>query len=169
MERTIYIGAGCFWCSTNYFKRVPGVLSATAGMAMGDYTDSPKTREIEGDCEVAKVIYDDTIVTLPYLLELYYELIDVTSIDCQGPDKGHHYRTGIYTVEDGDLEVVRTSFKELQGKTEGKIAMEALPLAYFEASPEDQQDYLEKHPDADCYIPQWKVDEAKDKRDPFLV
>lgn len=42
--------------------------------------------------------YDDKELPLETLLELFYNIIDPTSLNKQGLDAGTQYRTGIYTV-----------------------------------------------------------------------
>lgn len=64
--------------------------------------------------ETVHVTYDDKELPLETLLELFYNIIDPTSLNKQGLDEGTQYRTGIYTVDDADLAVARRSLEKLQ-------------------------------------------------------
>ena len=49
------------------------------------------------------------MITLRFLLSLYYDVIDPTSYHRQGNDIGEQYRTGIYYVDEADQPVIEAS------------------------------------------------------------
>lgn len=96
---------------------------------------------------------------------MYYDVIDPTSINKQGPDIGSQYRTGIYYIEETDKNIILNSINNLQKKYQNKIVIEVLPLINFYPAEEYHQDYLKKNPGGYCHIGQDKFDKAKKAKD----
>ena len=46
------------------------------------------------------------VVSLEFLLQMFFKAIDPTSLNKQGHDEGTRYRTGIYYTNDEDLPVI---------------------------------------------------------------
>lgn len=78
------------------------------------------------------------------LLELFYNIIDPTSLNKQGLDAGTQYRTGIYTVDDADLAVARRSLEKLQTRFDKPVVVECQPLDCFYTAEEYHQKYPER-------------------------
>lgn len=167
--KTIYLAGGCFWGVEKYFSLIPGVAETETGYANGS-TDNPTyqqvTRQNTGHAETVKVVYDPHKVSLPFLLEKYYDVIDPVSVNKQGNDTGVQYRTGIYYTDKADRPVIEASLKALQSRYNQPLAIELQPLARYSRAEEYHQDYLGKNPGGYCHIPQSKFDEAKQAVDP---
>jgi peptide methionine sulfoxide reductase msrA/msrB len=152
---TIYLAGGCFWGVEKYMSLVPGVIEAESGYANGT-TESPSYRDVTtgrtGYTETVRVEYDPTIAPLPFLLELFYEAIDPTSLNRQGNDRGTQYRSGIYYVDPADGPVIERSLTELQTRYDKPIVVEAEPLTAYTPAEEYHQDYLDKTPGGYCHI-----------------
>ncbi len=172
MEKELYLAGGCFWGTEHYLGNVPGVRSTAVGYANGR-TAFPSYEEVcrhgTGHAETVKVVYDDAVVGLPFLLSLYYGIIDPVSVNRQGGDTGTQYRTGIYFTDPGDEAVIRTSIAALQKKYREPIAIEVGPLANYYPAEEYHQKYLVKNPGGYCHIPSFKFDEARMAADPAKV
>ena len=114
--KEIYLAGGCYWGVEKYVSNMKGVLETTVGFANGN-TDHPTYEQVRyentGHAETVKVVYDETQVPLPILLKLFYRIIDPVSVDRQGEDEGHQYRTGIYFTDPADEKIVTESLKEL--------------------------------------------------------
>lgn len=154
--KEIYLAGGCYWGVEKYVSNIKGVLETTVGFANGN-TDHPTYEQVRyentGHAETVKVVYDETQVPLPILLKLFYRIIDPVSIDRQGEDEGHQYRTGIYFTDPADEKIVAESLKELEQKVGEKLAVEACPLHHFYAAEEYHQKYLDKNPNGYCHVP----------------
>ena len=102
MKKEIYLAGGCFWGTEQYLQNIPGILATEVGYANGN-TEHPTYEEVcrhnTGHAETVKVEYEDTVIGLPYILELYYDVINPVSINRQGGDVGSQYRTGIYYTD----------------------------------------------------------------------
>ena len=159
----IYLAGGCFWGTEKYIASIHGVLSTEVGYANGK-TLNPTYEEVctnnTGHAETVHVVYDPGIVSLEFLLELYYEAIDPTSYNRQGGDFGIQYRTGIYYVDDKDLPVIERSISKLQKRIDKPIAIEVKRLENFSPAEEYHQKYLDKNPAGYCHIGRSKIEKA---------
>ncbi len=164
MKKEIYLAGGCFWGTEKYLDNITGVLYTEVGYANGS-TKNPTYEELcnsnTGHAEAVKVEYDDNKISLTYLLDLYYDVINPVSINRQGGDIGSQYRTGIYYTEDSDETVILASIFELQKKYNEKIAIEVKPLINYNKAEEYHQKYLDKNPNGYCHIGADKFEKAK--------
>ena len=168
LKKEIYLAGGCFWGTEKYLSLVPGVIATDVGYANGN-TENPTYEDVchknTGHAECVRVFYNPLQVSLKYLLSLYYEVINPTSINRQGGDTGTQYRTGIYYVDAEDLRVIEESIKQLQTPYEKKIAIEVLPLRNYYLAEEYHQKYLDKNPNGYCHIGVDKFEVAKKVKD----
>ena len=144
--KTIYLAGGCFWGVEKYFSLMPGVKETEAGYANGS-TASPTYEEVcsgkTGHAETVKVVFDPEELSLPFLLERYYSIIDPVSVNKQGNDRGIQYRTGIYYADEKDKPVIETSLKRLQQHFRQPLAIEVQPLRQFSRAEKYHQRYLD--------------------------
>ena len=106
---TIYFGAGCFWCVEAIFQQVNGVEEVTPGYC-GGTTKNPTYNEVcsgkTGHAEVAKIVFNPSIVDLAHLLEVFWKTHDPTTLNRQGNDIGTQYRSAIFLVKDSHKDEV---------------------------------------------------------------
>ena len=103
--KTIYVAGGCFWGLEKYIGLVNGVVDAEVGYANGANA-SATYGDGSGYAEAVKVVYDPKVAPLPFLLDLFYDAIEPTSVNRQGNDLGTEYRTGIYYTDPADEAVI---------------------------------------------------------------
>lgn len=159
MERTlkeIYFAGGCFWGTEHFFKQVRGVVSATSGYANG-HTKNPTYEQVyaetTGYAETVKVVYDSQQIGLQLLVDLFFKIIDPTSLNKQGNDIGTRYRTGIYYTNPLDEAIVQKVLQKIAKKHEKPIVVECEPLQVFYEAEDWHQNYLVKTPGGYCHIP----------------
>lgn len=161
--RKIYLAGGCFWGVQKYFDMLKGVVETRVGYANG-YVDAPTYEEVKkqntGHAETVMVVYDDEIISLKFLLSMYYKVIDPVSVNKQGEDVGTQYRTGIFFTEKEDEAVVLESLAELQKEYDQPLAVEHEPLTSFFDAEQYHQDYLKKNPGGYCHIGASAFEEA---------
>lgn len=154
--KEIYLAGGCYWGVEKYLSNIKGVMETTVGFANGN-THHPTYEQVRyentGHAETVKVIYDEAQIPLPVLLELFYRIIDPVSVDKQGEDEGHQYRTGIYFIDAADETVIAESLAALGKKVGQKLAVEACPLEHFYDAEAYHQKYLDKNPGGYCHVP----------------
>ena len=129
--KEIYFAGGCFWGTEHFFSLVPGVKTTEAGYA-NSLTASPSYREVctgdTGAAETVRVVYDPEVVSLPFLIDLYFKTIDPTALNRQGNDVGTQYRTGIYYSDRADRAVIDEAVDRQRSRYDGPIAVEVKPL-----------------------------------------
>lgn len=156
MTKEIYFAGGCFWGTQHFFKQIEGVLETETGFANG-HTDNPTYQEVYTDttgfAETVKVVYDDGLISLEFLLDMFFHAIDPTMLNQQGHDVGTRYRTGVYYTDDAELAVISDFFCQKQKEYELPIVTEIEKLHNFYHADEYHQDYLDKHPDGYCHLP----------------
>ena len=159
---TIYLAGGCFWGVEAYFQRIPGVVDAVSGYANGQ-TENPSYEDVvrrnTGHAETVQVIYDADRLSLDDILQYYFRVIDPTSLNQQGNDRGTQYRTGVYYTDVADKAVIEAALQQEQQKYAQPLVVENLPLKHFYAAEAYHQDYLMKNPNGYCHIDIRKADE----------
>ena len=154
--KEIYLAGGCYWGVEKYMSNLKGVTGTTVGFANGD-TEEPTYQQVRyentGHAETVRVEYDPAILTLPVLLDLFYKIIDPTSVDQQGEDVGHQYRTGVYFTDENDVGIIRESRDRLEKRIGRPLAMETCKLEQFWPAEEYHQKYLDKNPTGYCHVP----------------
>lgn len=151
----IYLAGGCFWGTEKFFSLINGVVSTTVGYANGN-TERPSYEDVcrrnTGHAEAVLITYDKEYLSLEALLELFYEIIDPTTVNRQGNDVGKQYRTGIYYENPQDLPKINKSIENLKKRYDKPIAIEVEPLDNFWPAEEYHQKYLDKNPEGYCHI-----------------
>ena len=154
--KDIYLAGGCFWGTEHYFKQISGVIATEVGFANG-HTENPTYKEVYTDetgyAETVHVSYDPDIVSLGFLLRMFFKAIDPTSLNKQGHDEGTRYRTGIYYTDADDLPVINSIYEEEQASYDSPLVVERCPLERFYTAEEYHQDYLVKNPTGYCHLP----------------
>lgn len=167
-NKEIYLAGGCFWGTEKYLSSIPGVVATDVGYANGN-TKNPTYEQVchnnTGHAETVRVVYDPSKLRLVFILKLYYEVIDPTSINRQGGDVGSQYRTGIYYVDPSDLDIIEESLRELQKSYDKPLAIEVLPLDNYYPAEEYHQKYLDKNPGGYCHIHRDKFEQVKLRSD----
>ena len=170
MTKEIYFAGGCFWGTEHFFKQIEGVLETEVGFANG-HTENPTYKEgytdQTGFAETVYVKYNPDVVSLEFLLNMFFKAIDPTSLNKQGEDEGTRYRTGVYYTNDDDLAVIEKVFSQEQQNYQQPLAVEKLPLQNYYSAEEYHQDYLDKNPTGYCHLPVALFEfarQAKDKK-----
>ena len=130
--KEIYLAGGCFWGIEAYMERISGVKDATVGYANGK-TDKTSYNIVASTdhAETVHVKYDSNKISLSRLLKYYFQVVDPTSVNQQGNDRGRQYRTGIYYTNTKDREVILQEISEQQKKYTDKIQVEVEPLKNY--------------------------------------
>lgn len=164
MLKEIYLAGGCFWGVEKYLSLIEGVTSTEVGYANGA-TEHPTYEDVcyqdTGHAEAVKVTYDDELVSLQHLLKMFYEIIDPTSVNRQGNDRGVQYRTGIYCVDEADIPLIEASLHELQKHYDKPLAIEVRKLKNYSTAEDYHQDYLDKNPQGYCHISPQKFKDVR--------
>jgi len=154
-SKDIYLAGGCFWGVEAYFERIKGVLEAVSGYANGS-TDNPTYNDViyrnTGHAETVKVTYDPEQISLTTLLQHYFRIINPTSLNQQGNDRGTQYRSGIYSNDKHEHALIAAALVQLQTKYKAAVVVENLPLKHFYRAEDYHQDYLANNPNGYCHV-----------------
>ena len=152
--KTIYLAGGCFWGMQRFFDQFEGVTETEVGYANGPTAD-PSYEEVchdSGHAETLRVVYDESVVSLTQLLDLYFMAIDPLSVNKQGGDEGIQYRTGIYYTDTDMLSDIHARCEKESAALGAPLAVEIEPLENFYPAEEYHQKYLIKNPTGYCHI-----------------
>ncbi|MDR0621199.1 MAG: peptide-methionine (S)-S-oxide reductase MsrA [Deltaproteobacteria bacterium] len=164
IEKTIVLAGGCFWGVEHYLSLIPGVLKTEVGYANGHIENPTYERVCSGDsgfAEAVKVTYDLESLGLSELLGLFFQIIDPTSVNRQGNDRGPQYRTGVFFTDPADGPIVHGSLILLGESLDRPLAVEEGELKNFFVAEEYHQKYLDKNPGGYCHIPAAKFQAAR--------
>ena len=161
--KTIYLAGGCFWGVERYFSLAKGVLTTEVGYANGSI-DNPKYEDLkhglDDAVETVKIEYDESIISLEKVLELYLRVVDPYSKNKQGEDIGIQYRTGVYYLDKDEEDIIKKYFSSVNLNN---YMIEVLPLKKFFKAEEYHQKYLEKNPTGYCHINMAKLKDDERK------
>ena len=97
--QSIYLAGGCFWCVEAVYLSVKGVLAVKPGY-MGGVGKNPTYEEIckgtSGHAEAIKCDFDETKISLEFILKIFFITHDPTQKNRQGNDIGTQYRSAIF-------------------------------------------------------------------------
>ncbi len=154
--KEIVLAGGCFWGIEEYMSRIEGVLETKVGYANGTKKNPTYEQVCSGKTshvEACYVKYDEDVMNLDELLKKFWKIIDPTVLNKQGNDIGSQYRTGIFYINEVDLEKILKNKEEEQKKYKETIVTEVKRLVCFYDAEEYHQKYLKKNPKGYCHIP----------------
>lgn len=153
--KEIVVAGGCFWGVEEYFRRVKGIVETRSGYSQGhklDATYQEVCTQKTGHTEVVWLKYDPLEITLEKIAELLFRIIDPTSLNKQGNDKGSQYRTGFYFIDEEDTVILNSFVSNKQKEFRKKIVVEIEPLKNFIQAEDYHQLYLIKNPGGYCHV-----------------
>ena len=161
--KTIYLAGGCFWGLQKYLSLIQGIMHTEVGYANGA-TANPTYEQVcasSGHAETVRIEYDENIITLTRLLDLYADVIDPTAVNRQGGDCGIQYRTGIYYIDDADHDIISGWLVLLGESLTNPVAIELNTLQNYFPAETYHQHYLDKNPGGYCHISNDKFECAR--------
>ncbi|HDK7167678.1 TPA: peptide-methionine (S)-S-oxide reductase MsrA [Clostridium botulinum] len=153
--KEIVLAGGCFWGVEEYMSRIKGIVETKVGYANG-IKENPSYKEVcsgtTGHAEACYIKYDENIISLEGLLNKFWGIINPTVLNKQGNDRGTQYRTGIFYLNEKDLNIITESKSREQKNYNKAIVTEVEPLKCFYDAEEYHQKYLKKNPEGYCHI-----------------
>ncbi|MBE7419070.1 MAG: peptide-methionine (S)-S-oxide reductase MsrA [Ideonella sp.] len=147
-SETITLAGGCFWCVEAVFAQVEGVRAVESGYSNG-HVPNPSYEQVcggdTGHAEVVRVTFDNAVIALREVLEIFFSIHDPTSLNRQGNDIGPQYRSGVFVHQPAQRPVVQAVIDELVAAG-AKVVTEVAPIDnYWPAEPYHQH-YFERNP-----------------------
>lgn len=146
-------GAGCFWCVEAVFEELKGVKSVKAGYAGGEIKN-PTYRQVASGttdhAEVARILYDPSVITYEQLLTVFWHTHDPTTLNRQGPDVGPQYRSVIFYHNEKQRKIAEQSLEEVDKSDlwEDPIVTKIQPIKNYSEAEDYHQNYYENNPNA---------------------
>lgn len=152
------LGAGCFWCIEDAYRRVPGVVATAVGYA-GGTTEKPTYKEVctgtTGHAEVNLIEFNPKKISYQEILDLFWLWHDPTQLNRQGPDVGTQYRSVIFTFGTDQARIARESLarEEKSKKHRFPIVTQIQSAPRFWMAEDYHQQYYIKNG-----MKNWKID-----------
>jgi len=149
---TATLAGGCFWCTEAVFDELEGVLEVVPGYA-GGHVPNPTYEQVctgtTGHAEAVQITFDPDRISYRELLEVFFSVHDPTTLNRQGPDVGHQYRSAIFTHSPEQDQVARRVIAELERQRvwPDPIVTEVVPFTNFYPAEDYHRDYYRRHPD----------------------
>ena len=146
--KELVLGGGCFWCTEAVFELLKGVSDVESGYANG-HTINPSYRDIctgdTGHAEVIKITYDDTVIAVDTLLDIFFVVHNPTTLNYQGADHGTQYRSTILYTDEETHEAARSAMKAAQAEWPDPIVTVIEPLTSYYKAEDYHQDYYRQN------------------------
>lgn len=152
MQKEATFGAGCFWCIEACFQELKGVTGVKPGYS-GGHIKNPAYKEVctgrTGHAEVARVNYDDSVVSYEELLEVFWFVHNPTSLNRQGNDIGDQYRSVIFYHDELQQESAEIYKEKLTKEKvwEKPIVTLIEPITNFYPAEDYHQNYFSNNSD----------------------
>ena len=151
MIKEATIGAGCFWCIEACYKDLKGVISVFPAYS-GGKSSTTSYKEVctgeTGHAEVARVTFNDEILSFEELLEVFWFVHDPTQLNRQGGDIGTQYRSVIF-FHDMYQKKIAEEYKEkltVAKVWENPVVTEISPLINCILAEDYHNDYFNLNP-----------------------
>jgi peptide-methionine (S)-S-oxide reductase len=143
------LAGGCFWCLDSSYSQFMGIIDVECGYA-GGYTSNPTYEEVcsekTGHAEVAKVIFDESIISAEVVLDLYFTVHDPRQLNRQGNDIGSSYRSAMFYQGEEQKELFEKALERAATMWDGEIVTTLQPLEIFWPAEDYHQDYFSNNP-----------------------
>jgi len=160
-KESAILAGGCYWGVQELFRRQPGVVSTRVGWSGGS-TQNPTDADHGDHAETVEIMYDIESTSYRDLLEFFFQIHDPTTRDRQGDEEGRSVRSAIFYTSEEQMRTACHTIADVDasGLWPGKVVTEVVAAGPFWEAEEDDQDYLQKHPEGQtCHFPRpgWKL------------
>ena len=146
---TFILGGGCFWCLDSSFMQFNGVSDVVVGYMGGEIAD-PGYEAVcsgtTGHAEVAKVIFDESVIPAEVILDIFFTLHDPTQLNRQGNDVGTQYRSVMFYTDNSQRELFAQAIDKAKTVWGDSVVTELSLATDFWVGEEYHQDFFAKNP-----------------------
>ena len=150
-QKEIVLGGGCFWCVEAVFDGIKGVEDITSGYSGGKIKNpsyKEVSRSLTNHAEVCKITYNNEIISLENILEIFFLSHDPTTLNRQGNDVGKHYRSIIFFSNKEEEKNILEYIKKIDSSLfDNQIVTEVAKFEAFYLAEEYHQDYFKLNED----------------------
>lgn len=142
------LGGGCFWCIDAVFRKLRGVELVESGYA-GDEGTPDYWRVAGGKtgfAEVVRVRFNEAVLPVETLLDIFFLVHNPTTLNRQGADIGTQYRSTMMYASDIERDLFTAARDRAKQHWDDPIVTEIVPLVGYHKAEEEHQDYFNKYP-----------------------
>jgi len=143
------LAGGCFWCLDSSYSQFKGVIDVECGYS-GGHKVNPTYEEVCGEgtghAEVAKVIFDESVISADLILDIFFTVHDPRQLNRQGNDIGSSYRSAMFYTDDDQKALFENALERAALVWDGPIVTELNKLEIFWPAEDYHQDYFSKNP-----------------------
>jgi peptide-methionine (S)-S-oxide reductase len=143
------LAGGCFWCLDSSYSQFKGVIDVVCGYS-GGHKANPTYEEVCGEgtghAEVAKVIFDESVISAETILDLYFTMHDPRQLNRQGNDIGTSYRSAMFYQGEEQKKLFEAALVRAGEMWDGEIVTTLQPLEIFWEAEDYHQDYFANNP-----------------------
>ena len=145
------LASGCFWCTEAVFQEIKGVVKVEPGYSGGSMLN-PTYRQVStgttGHAEAVQIQFNPSIISFREVLEIFFATHDPTTMNRQGADVGHQYRSAIFYHTDKQKAVAEEVIEEFNSEKtfDSPIVTEVKPFKAFYTAEDYHKNYFKKHP-----------------------
>ena len=145
----LVLGGGCFWCTEGVYVNVKGVSKVVSSYT-GGLRPNPTYENIctgaTGHAEVIDIEYDESVISLENLLEIFFVIHDPTTLNQQGADRGTQYRSVIYYSNEEEKKIIDSAIAKAQTYFKDKIVTEVSELGEVYPAEAYHQNFYNRNP-----------------------
>ena len=143
------LAGGCFWCLDSSYSQFKGVIDVECGYS-GGHKANPTYEEVCGEgtghAEVAKVIFDESVISADLILDIFFTVHDPRQLNRQGNDIGTSYRSAMFYADDEQKALFEKALERAALVWDGLIVTELNKLEIFWPAEDYHQDYFTNNP-----------------------
>jgi peptide-methionine (S)-S-oxide reductase len=147
--KTYVLAGGCFWCLDAVYRQIKGVSEVVSGYSGGDVTD-PTYDQVStgqtGHAESVQITFDESVIPVDTILDLFFLIHDPTTLNHQGNDAGTQYRSAMYYTDDEQKTAFEAALERAKSHWDDPIVTEVTKLDTFYPAEDYHQDYFNKNP-----------------------
>lgn len=145
-QQQAIVAGGCFWCTEAVMKDVIGVSAVESGYIGGDVAD-PTYKQVcsgtTGHAEGVRVTFDDDIITLPQIYDVFLGTHDPSQLNRQGNDVGTQYRSAIFPLDDEQRAEAEAAIARWDEDHPGQTAVTTIESGEWYPAEDYHQEYWE--------------------------
>ena len=149
--RTFVLAGGCFWCLDAVYRTLDGVTDVVSGYIGGTAPD-PSYELVctgtTGHAEAVAVTFDETVIPVETILDVFFTLHDPRQLNRQGHDVGTQYRSAIFAATPEQQAAAERVIARVNasGRWRRPITTSIEPSSTWYSAEDYHQDYLRKNP-----------------------
>jgi len=146
---SLVLGGGCFWCLDAVYRSLSGVTDVVSGYT-GGQTINPTYEQVcsglTGHAEVVRVEFDESVIPVEVILDVFFTLHDPRQLNRQGNDVGTQYRSSMFYSDESQRELFQSALERASDTWGAGLVTTVEPLGEFYRAEEYHQDFFAKNP-----------------------